>query len=157
MLVVAFVLFVALAVAVAVAVDVLLRRFLVVVVVDGLSMVPTYRPGDRVLVVRAGLRRRVRTGRVVVIEEPEYAHGWDRLPPPNRRITGRRWYIKRVAAVAGDPVPEQVAGVVGASAGTRVPEGSIVVLGDNPESDDSKTWGYFPVERVLGVVVRRLR
>jgi signal peptidase I len=157
MLVVALASLVAAALAVAVAVDLLRRRFLVVVVVDGQSMTPAYHPGDRVLVARARLGRRVRPGRVVVVEEPDREHGWDRLPPPDGRVDGRRWYIKRVVAVPGDPVPAQVAGAVGASsADARVPDGRIVVLGDNADSEDSRTLGYFPLDRVLGVVVRRL-
>ena len=131
------------------------RRTLVLVTVEGLSMAPTYRSGDRVLVLRRN-GRRVGRGRVVVIEQPEAHHGWDRLPPPNGALTGRHWYLKRVAAVAGDPVPGAVAAVVGADAATRVPVGRLVVLGDGDPSDDSKQWGYFPADRVLGVVVRHL-
>lgn len=131
------------------------HRTLVLVIVDGLSMAPTYRSGDRALVLRRN-GRRVGRGQVVVIERPEARHGWDRLPPPNGSLAGRHWCLKRVAAVAGDPVPDPVATAVGADADTRVPVGRLVVLGDGDPSDDSKQWGYFPADRVLGVVVRRL-
>jgi signal peptidase I len=129
-------------------------RLLVVVEVEGISMRPTYEPGTRVLVRRCSLDR-VRSGQVVVIERPEEGTGWAGLPPWDGRLEGRRWYIKRAAATPGDPVPEGVRKAVG-GAQTTVPEGKLVVLGDNPRSDDSRRWGYVPGDRVLGVVVRRL-
>lgn len=129
---------------------------LVLVTVDGGSMAPAFRPGDRVLVLRRP-GRRVARGRVVVVEQPEAGHGWDRLPPPGRDLTDRHWYLKRIAAVAGDPVPAAVATAVGAGVDSQVPPGGLVVLGDAERSDDSRQWGYFPAERVLGVVVLRLR
>lgn len=134
----------------------LARRRLVVVTVDGLSMSPTLRSGDRVLVLRRH-GTRVARGQVVVIEQPEHGHGWSRLPRPDGRLAGRRWYIKRVAAVPGEPVPAPARAAVDADSSGVVPEGKLVVLGDNDRSDDSKQWGYFPADRVLGVVVRRLR
>ncbi|URZ99705.1 S26 family signal peptidase [Streptomyces lydicamycinicus] len=40
----------------------------------------------------------------------------------------------------------------------RVPDDSLVLLGDNPQhSVDSRNFGFYPVERVLGTVVRPLR
>lgn len=131
-----------------------MRRRLVVVEVDGISMRPTYEPGDRVLVRRrpGGPRR----GQVVVIEPPDQDGGWSRLPPLDGRLEGRHWYIKRVAAVAGDQVPAAVVDALGSRGATLVPDGKLVVLGDNPRSEDSRRWGYVPAERVLGVVVRQL-
>ena len=61
--------------------------------------------------------------------------------------------IKRAVAVPGEPVPEQ-----SRLADAVVPAGRLVVLGDNlPASLDSRGFGYVPAERVLGIVVRRLR
>ena len=133
---------------------VVLRRRFVVVEVDGISMRPTYEPGDRVLVRRCGADR-VRRGQVVVIRAPDSDVGWSRLPPLDGDVTGGRWYIKRAAAVAGDPIPAAVAHAVG-SPSSAVPEGRLVVLGDNVRSDDSRRWGYLPGELVLGVAVRRM-
>jgi signal peptidase I len=130
------------------------RRTLVLVEVDGISMRPTYEPGDRVLVRRCRAER-VRRGQVVVIQPPDERTGWSELPPLDGRLAGRRWYIKRAAAVPGDPLPAAVADVVGAP-DDRVPPGRLVVLGDNVRSDDSRRWGYVPGDRVLGVVVRQL-
>lgn len=130
------------------------RGRLVIVRVDGISMRPTYEPGDRVLVRRCGAGR-LRRGQVVVFERPDERTGWSELPAPDGRAAGRRWYIKRVAAAPGEPVPAAVLGALGVAAAT-VPTGSLVVLGDNPRSDDSRRWGFVPGDRVLGTAIRRL-
>lgn len=124
-------------------------RGFVTVTVRGASMAPAYRDGDRVLV-RRGSRPPV-VGQVVVAERPAKDGTW--AAPPLRptataaEVHGRRWLIKRVAAVAGDPVPSA------ALPGTRVPEGGLVLLGDNRAvSFDSRDVGYFPTCRVLGTV-----
>jgi signal peptidase I len=114
----------------------------VVVTVQGVSMAPTLVDGDRV-VVRRRSATQVRPGDVVVLEPPaDAAAGPDPL----------RWNIKRVVAVAGDPVPDGVP-VEGID---RVPAGSLVVFGDNPDSVDSRQRGLFEASRLLGVAVRRL-
>jgi len=131
------------------------RLRLVAVTVEGHSMEPTLRDGDRVLVLRRGLRR-IRHGNVVVVERPEPGIGWSHLQPPRWDLEGRKWYVKRAVALPGDPVPESVAPAVGAPANAVVPDDSLVVIGDGVSSSDSRRWGYFPAERLLGVVVARL-
>ena len=69
-----------------------LRRWLCVVTVSGDSMAPTYRDGDRLLVVRS--RRRVRIGSVIVF-----------VPPAG--VTDVRWLVKRVVGPNDDPRPGQ--------------------------------------------------
>ena len=123
----------------AVAAAVAARRRLTVVVVDGESMSPALRSGDRVLVVRRTAGPSV--GDVVLFR---YASGRDEK------------LIKRVAAVAGDLVPPDVLGAVGARPGTRVPDGRLVVIGDGVHSTDSRDFGYLAADRVIGVMVRRL-
>jgi len=118
----------------------LVRQRLVVVTVTGTSMRPSYLAGQRVLVWRR--RRHLRTGDVVVLERPDPGRGW-------RKFATRRWLIKRVAAVAGERVPE-------ASSGSLVPPGFLFVLGDDRGSYDSRHFGLCPVERVLGVVLCRI-
>ncbi|WP_219825575.1 signal peptidase I [Nonomuraea typhae] len=111
------------------------RRSYVVVTVQGESMTPTLADGDRVLVRR---RRpgQVSRGDVVVLEPP--------------REPGR-WNVKRVVALPGDPVPDGLR-----ETGT-VPDGALVVLGDNPGgSADSRQRGFFPADQLLGVALRRL-
>jgi len=115
------------------------RRF-VVATVRGLSMVPTFRHGDRVLARRRGA---ISVGDVVVVEPP--AAG------------GSKLLIKRVFAVPGDPVPGELFPALMDVAERVVPPGRLVLLGDNePLSDDSRRLGYFEVDRVLGVVLRKL-
>ena len=127
-----------------------------VITVDGISMLPSLADGDRVLMVRrrpAG----VRAGEIVVVRRPEPGTGWpDALRPP-RSLSAVQWYVKRVVALPGDPVPPGLAEACAQDLGPTVPPACLLVLGDNPRSDDSKQWGYFPTGAVLGVVVRRMR
>jgi signal peptidase I len=137
-----------LAVSVVAAVLAMVWTRLVVVRIWGVSMTPTLQPGDRVLLIRRK-GSRVRTGQIVVFQGIRM-DTWsrDRLPGPAREL----WTVKRVAAVAGEPVPAAMAEFPGAV----VPPGKLVVLGDGRRSRDSLDWGYLPADRVLGIVVRRL-
>ncbi|MFL6141318.1 MAG: S26 family signal peptidase [Labedaea sp.] len=106
--------------------------------VCGQSMSPTYVDGERVLALR---RRHYRNGDVIVFR-------------PAGQLVMRgdpAWRIKRVTAVAGDPVPEWLSGKE-----TTVPRGHVVVVGDNARSQDSRQLGYVGTAHVAGVVVRRL-
>ena len=71
----------------------LARRVLFVVRIDGESMEPTFRPDDVVLAVRSRANPMIRRGDVVVC----------RLPAELQGPTG--YLVKRVTAIAGDPVP----------------------------------------------------
>lgn len=165
------------------------RRRFVVVRVSGTSMVPAYRPGDRVLVRRGG-RTALRHGQVVVFRHgsrdgtgpgtpdgtgpgtpdgpgSSFPGGTNAGPYGGRspyggaatevaRLGGTSWLIKRIAAVPGDRVPDQVMAGVRAAPGDLVPAGRLVVLGDGPASMDSRRWGYLRTDEVLGVVIRSL-
>ncbi|MFI9592708.1 S26 family signal peptidase [Nonomuraea sp. NPDC052265] len=123
-----------------------LRLRYLVVTVEGESMLPAYRPGDRVLVRRASLRG-LRAGQVVVLS---------RAAGPSEDA-GAHWIIKRLAAVPGDPVPRERVPALRDAPGTRVPDGHLVVLGDNPRrSYDSRRAGYLTADRLLGVVLRKV-
>jgi signal peptidase I len=98
-----------------------LRRGWAVITVEGSSMEPTFHDGDRVAVRRTPTFR-VMAGEVVVIAKPGFDNSWRNSPAPIR--DDRRWMIKRVGAVAGEPVPRMA--------------------------------GYFPADRLLGHVVRRM-
>ncbi|GAA0320752.1 S26 family signal peptidase [Actinoallomurus spadix] len=126
-----------------------IRLGLLVTTVDGTSMEPALRPGDRVLVRRT---RRVRPGVLVVFEYPDLPSG--KVPPPGR---DRQYLIKRVVAVPGDRLPAAWADPdVQGIAGAVVPPGSLVVLGDNRAASwDSRHYGFLPRARVVGVAVRR--
>jgi len=124
-----------------------MRGHYVAVTVDGTSMEPTYRPGDRLLVRRTSAER-LRTGDVVVVTAS--------AATSSAGVVGsRRWVVKRIAGLPGQPVPPEVARSV---SHPTVPAGQLILLGDNPaNSIDSRTAGFYAGDRLLGVVVRQLR
>lgn len=131
----------------------LVRRKLMLITVDGASMEPTYRSGDRLLLRRSD-GRRLRTGQVVVVTAPQSAEGWR----PGARPAGYgpgNWLVKRAVAVAGEPVPSDVVAAAKVESGSLVPSGQLVVRGDGVRSGDSRLWGFVPVDQVLGVVLGR--
>lgn len=136
--------------AVAIAVGALRWRY-AVVTVRGQSMVPALSEGDRLLVRRCSVRR-LRAGDLVIFREPG-------LQQPGQRpawLTGAArglWVVKRVAAVAGDPVPIPVRVAVLDAA--VVPRRAVVVLGDGPDSRDSRHWGFIYACHILGTTVQR--
>lgn len=148
-----------------------LRRGFVMVAVSGASMLPAFRPGDRVLVRRTG-HRGIEVGGVVVLRSPASEPGqWVPAEQPvtaggvaaarSARRAGRAassgplvgsWVIKRVAALPGDPVPGLMrSATVGVPV---VPSGQLLVTADSDGGTDSRRWGFIPVNRVLGPVVR---
>ena len=128
-----------------------LRRRYMVVTVSGLSMMPAYHPGDRVLV-RQGHSDRLAAGAVVVLRPPA-----TRCDYP-RQAAGVRvpdwWLMKRLAAIPGDAVPEAVRAAV--KDVSVVPARMAVVLADNPAGIDSRKWGFVPLGEIVGAVVRTL-
>ena len=126
-----------------------LRRRFVVVDVEGNSMEPTIGFHDR-LVVRRVRPTALKVGDIVVFERPYRAvpggpWAWRPIAPE------RRWMIKRLAALPGDPAPSDVP-----DGGGTVPTAVVAVLGDNRDASvDSRAFGYVPLDRVLGVAVRR--
>jgi signal peptidase I len=134
----------------------LLRTLLAVVRVRGTSMLPSLRPGDRVLVrhgMPSGMPRRLRVGMVIVVRFPWVASAPRGVWPVAPRLGWDRWIIKRVAALPGDAVPrtmrEAAGGVV------TVPERTLLVSADNPTGTDSRQWGFIQISDVLGPVVKK--
>ncbi len=125
------------------------RLLLLVVSVDGQSMEPTLFEGDRLLVRRRGLRH-LRRGDLVIVRPPQLHR---------REVGDGRWrqaaggmHVKRVAALPGHPMPSGVA-----HPAPVVPARSVVVLSDNPSRGvDSRHWGPYPADGLVGVVVRRM-
>jgi signal peptidase I len=115
------------------------RTALLVVRVLGHSMVPTLRAGERVLALRSRYGRPLRRGDVVVCRLPARFVG---APPGSMRLL----LVKRAVALAGDPMPD----------GGRVPENHVFVVGDHPDSTDSRRFGPIPVGDVVGRVISRL-
>lgn len=118
-----------------------IRTGILVTVVRGPSMLPTYHDGDRLIARR---RRWVvpRRGDVVVFRNPRPAGVSGSSEGP--------LLIKRVGAGPHDAAP---AGMTA----DRVPAGHLVLLGDNlSQSLDSRQLGFIPVDNVVATVVRRL-
>lgn len=109
-----------------------------IVVVNGPSMEPTYKHGDRLLMTSAyWLFGEIQKGDVVVIIRPN----GDLL-------------IKRVVAMAGEQIPPKYWSPLVYMMGGRVPEGHIFVVGDNLErSEDSRRLGAIPLSYVQGKIV----
>jgi signal peptidase I len=126
------------------------RRNLVLVRIEGPSMAPTLVDGDRVLV------RRIKSGQPasgrLVLLAPPAVPGTGRPSDP-----GRLWFVKRLLAVAGEAVPEELAALPALGGLGTVPPGHLLVVGDNPaESYDSRQEGFVPRSRLRGVVVHHL-
>jgi signal peptidase I len=126
------------------------RRLFLVTTVTGTSMEPELRSGDRILVRRT---KRVRVGQVVVFEYDDLDGA---RPPATAR--SRQYLIKRAAAVPGDRIPAGWEDPdVHAIAGTVVPSGSFVVLGDNRATSwDSRHHGFVRRDRCIGVAIRQI-
>ncbi|MFD7861259.1 S24/S26 family peptidase [Streptomyces sp. NPDC057682] len=119
------------------------RYTYVAVTVRGHSMMPTLRPGTRVLIRRG--TRGVRRDGIVVVACPEPGTAWRGKAPVGRDLAATEWYIKRAVALAGEPF-----------GGAPVPAGCLAVVGDSPHSEDSRSHGPCPMDQVLGSVVRTL-
>lgn len=103
------------------------------VTVRGNSMSPTLHDGQRLLARR--LLRKPRRHEVIVfrVPDPELPHR-----------------IKRVAAVAGDPIPSWLAPTLPDV--PHVPTGFVAVVGDNPRSQDSRQLGLVDCRDIVGAV-----
>ncbi|MEV4412265.1 S26 family signal peptidase [Catellatospora sp. NPDC049609] len=128
-----------LALAVTLAGGLAVRRRLLIVTVVGDSMTPSFTDGDVLLAV---CRRRAAVGDVVVFRNPLRAHG------------GLDSLVKRLVAVAGDPVPPDIRPAAGCDI---VPVGKAVVRGDNADSIDSRKLGLIAVSDIHAVVRMRLQ
>lgn len=108
------------------------RSRLIMVTVTGRSMMPAYRDGQRLVVVR---RARYAVGDVIMFRTP-VKHS----DPP--------WLVKRVAAIAGERVPDDLRVRVGEDI---VPAGRLLVRSD-AAGLDSRHFGLLDARDVMGVV-----
>ncbi|WP_246090143.1 S26 family signal peptidase [Nonomuraea deserti] len=116
-----------------------LRRTYSIIRVDGDSMAPALLDGDRILARRVPPSR-LRRDQIAVVAD--------------RSSRDAGFVIKRIAALPGDRVPEIAKDVI---ADERVPEGRLVLLGDNASTSfDSRALGFFPISDVHAVTVRKV-
>lgn len=111
-------------------------------VVDGQSMMPTLQNGQKVLTTKAYfLVGPIKKNDIIVLREEQSA---------------TKYFIKRVYGLPGDRIPWSLAPQDWPleNGPYVVPEGRIYVIGDNIlHSDDSRKFGAFKLENVLGKVV----
>jgi signal peptidase I len=121
-----------------------LARRWIVVTVEGHSMSPTLRHGQRVFARRRSPLDACAHGDIVVFEVPgarvRAASG------------GPRHRVKRIAAIAGDPVPSWAHPALGTG---PVPPGHVVVSGDNARSQDSRQLGFIDQAAIVAVLPAR--
>ncbi|MEI7577076.1 MAG: signal peptidase I [Armatimonadota bacterium] len=111
-------------------------------VVDGQSMNPTLSNGQKVLTTKAYfLVGAIKKNDIIVLQEEQSAS---------------KYFIKRVYGMPGDQIPWALAPQDWPleNGPYTVPAGRIYVIGDNIlHSDDSRKFGAFKLENVLGKVV----
>jgi signal peptidase I len=113
---------------------VLARQRVMLVTVRGKSMAPTYRDGERLLLVRrSGYAR----GDVVMFRTPV------------RHLVDVDWMVKRAVAIAGDGIPDDLQAQMGMA---TVPAGRLLVRSDAIDGLDSRHFGLIDAGDVLGVV-----
>ncbi len=133
----------------------LIDAFLARVRVENVSMEPTLRPGNFLLVNKLAYKwGKMQVGDIIVFHYP---------PDPGTD------YIKRLIGLPGDHIQIQDGIVyVNGYALTEpyiaetpeytydqiVPEGSVFVLGDNRnDSSDSHSWGFVPIQNIVGKAI----
>jgi signal peptidase I len=123
--------------------------------VDSESMVPTLTPGQRLLTRRPSTSRPVRRGDIVVVRSAELGR------VIVKRVVGLSQEHVSVAAgqvrVNGRPLPEPYVTWWGGPSGSfNVPDGHLLLLGDNRAgSSDSRSWRqpYLPMTALRGFVL----
>lgn len=138
---------------------VFIHLYLIVVTVDGESMVPTLEPGDRILILRTRSSTCVQKGRVVLIDPMHTVNSPFKLS----RQAKLQPVIKRVVALEGEklkiPFTSQIMqeGDGSEQRVWNIPQGHIFVRGDNEEhSIDSRLWGPLPLYVVRGIMLMKL-
>ncbi len=160
--------------------------------VKQVSMVPTAKEGDKVIISRRVIfNKPIERGQIITFEAPYFDPGYSRESDIADYVEfggiskftykvigiGKRSYIKRVIALAGDEIyisedgdvflndekldEEYLNGIstnrIGEKYSMTVPENCIYVMGDNRnQSRDSREFGAVPIEKVEGNVLTRI-
>ncbi|MER5643551.1 S26 family signal peptidase [Streptosporangium sp. NPDC002524] len=128
---------------------VVVRANFILVTIDGSSMEPHLRNGQKVLVSRIH-RRWIQRGTCVLLDT-------SKLSARVRRATGGVRMVKRVAAIPGENVPEHLVEQIASQLCPVVPMEQFFLLGDNRNrSYDSRDMGYVPRASIVGVIVHTL-
>jgi signal peptidase I len=121
-------------------------KFFSVLYVRGNSMEPSLKQGDRILILKYAYQAYLKKGQIVVLSLPDPQHSF----PRNYQTESKRLLVKRVVGLAGDR------DVIQFHLADPVPDRHVFVLGDNPESRDSRHWGSIPLDSIHGIVIARL-
>jgi signal peptidase I len=121
-----------------------LARRWIVVTVEGHSMSPTLRHGQRVVARRRSPLDVCEHGDIAVFEVPDVR--------VRAASGGPRHRVKRIAALAGDPVPSWARPALGDG---LVPPGHVVVSGDNARSQDSRHLGFIDQAAIVAILPAR--
>jgi signal peptidase I len=123
------------------------RRRFVLVTLNGGSMEPTYRHGDRLIARRVSRSGRYRRGDVIVVRQPSDA---PRVPNDPGQL------VKRIIAVPGDPIPSPITLSHARTSSCRVPERSYLLRGDNQTGSKGSSFAYLvPETDIVATVMAR--
>ena len=119
--------------------------FLTIFVVDGLSMYPTLKDKQILLVNKISyLLDRPQSGDIIILQFPG---------DPEKRI-----FVKRVIGIPGDSLIANQVDKFGeiSKNSLKLGSGEYYVLGDNRQvSGDSRLWGTVPRENIMGIVANK--
>ncbi|MBI9044542.1 MAG: signal peptidase I [Anaerolineaceae bacterium] len=120
--------------------------------VDNISMIPTLKPGEFLLVNKLSYRfGDLQRGDIIVFHAPvnpseDYIKRTIGLPGETIRVEDGQVYVNDVAI--SEPYLKKAIAYEGS---WEVPEDTVFVLGDNRnQSSDSHSWGFVPQENVVG-------
>ena len=129
----------------------LIRTTFEIVVVDGLSMFPTYNDQDRVIILKRYRKNWLKRGKIIV----SHGQGYSQFPSNTLQI-------KRIKAVAGDIVPLQNMNhlqmpLIDQHENTlKIEHNHLFICGDGLRSVDSYAYGSISIHQVKGIVIWHL-
>lgn len=146
-----------------------IRQLLGIVNVSGSSMAPVLEDGDRLLVWRCSLMRRLPKNRIVVVDASKIPTASSEDHPTPRQRFPKEFFVKRVIGLPMEAVIIQPSmlnrqtpvhhSAVRDSKGNliwHIPSNHYFVKGYAPSSIDSVTWGPIPASSIVGIFLWRL-